>query len=102
MFRQSDRCLSTAIYIDAIFLYYLMVILKMPSRRKKFGVFKYIILVYAEFILRCWCCSKNVFVQSVIFRHYSTTTNNNNNTNTLLLLLLLLLILLILLTEQHY
>ena len=81
MFKQTNRCLSTAIYIDAIFSYYLMIFLKIPSRRKYFRLFKYIILVYVAFALGFWCCSKNVFVQSVKFRQYSTTTNKNNNNN---------------------
>jgi len=39
MFKQSNSCLSTAIDIDAIFSYYVMVFLKMSSRWKKFGFF---------------------------------------------------------------
>ena len=74
MFKQSNGCLSTEIYIDAIFSYYVMVFLKMSNKRKNFEVFKYIILVYVGFVLGCLCCSKIVFAQSVAFRHYWTTT----------------------------
>ena len=83
MFKQSNSCLSTAIYIDAIFSYYLIVFLKMSSKRENFEVFKYIILVYVGFVLVCLCCSKNVYAQSVTFRHYWTTTKTTTTTTTI-------------------
>jgi len=52
MLKQFKTCLSTAIYIDAIFSY-LIIFLKMHNRRKLFGVFIYIILGYMRFVLRC-------------------------------------------------
>jgi hypothetical protein len=83
MFKQSNSCLSTAIYIDAVFWHCLMLFLKMSIGRKNFGVFIYIIFVYVGFLLHCCCCSKNLFVLSVTFRHYWTKTTTRKTTTTI-------------------
>jgi hypothetical protein len=77
MFEHANSFLSTAIYIDDIFSYYITLFLKIPSRCKYFVVLEYINFIYTVcprskdqnfgrvfFILIYTDISQNTYIQS--------------------------------------